>query len=43
MEQDPEYTKIAQARIENYTEEKEELKVLQQETKTDKPIQQTLF
>jgi len=44
MEQDAEYTKIAQARIENYKEEKEEIKVLQQqEKKTDKPTQQTLF
>ena len=44
MEQDPEYTKIAQSRIENYKEEKGKTKV--QEVKTDqnnKTIQQSLF
>jgi DNA modification methylase len=41
MEQDPEYTKIAQARIENYKEGKEELKVIQ--TKANEQHQLTLF
>jgi DNA modification methylase len=43
MEQDPEYTKIAEARIKNWEEEKEEKTHIIQ--KSDTPIikQQTLF
>jgi DNA modification methylase len=40
MEQDPEYTKIAQARIENYKEEKEGVK--QREIKKDEPLNDEL-
>jgi DNA modification methylase len=46
MEQDLEYTKIAQARIENYKEEKDELKVMQtkiDESKNKEQNQLTLF
>jgi DNA modification methylase len=46
MEQDPEYTKIAQARIENYKEGKDELKVREakiDESKNDEQSQLTLF
>mgnify|MGYP003325840686 CR=1 FL=1 len=43
MEQDPEYAKIAEARIDNYNEEIEEPLELIQEDKLEKPTQGSLF